>query len=273
MTQKEDNSPSSRLRNRLSSLKSRYRIPVYNIGYKLAGSLDGYPLPPARLVDFIIGTKEIAWYQLGGLFMAQGISTFLRRNGTPVESYKAILDFGCGCGRILRWWAALRDQTEIWGSDYNEELISWCQNNLADIAQFKVNDSTPPLEFPDEKFDLIYAYSVFTHFAVDLQHPWMAELARVLKPGGSLLITVHGERVAWRSGFSDQQLKQFDEEGILTFGEEQSGSNYCAAYHSEKYMSNQRSLGLELVDFMSGGVRDASEQDMYLYHKIDYTSV
>ena len=29
-------------------------------------------------------------------------------------------------------------------------------------------------------------------------------------------------------------------------------------------------FGLELVDFMPGGVRDTSEQDMYLYRKISH---
>lgn len=269
MTQTEANSQSRRFRRRFSNLKSRYRIPIYNIGYKLAGSLDGYPLPPAHLVDLIIGTKEKAWYQLGGLFMSQAISTFLRRNDMPIESFGSILDFGCGCGRILRWWAALRDHAEIWGCDYNEDLILWCQKNLSDIAQFMVNGSKPPLDFSDETFDLIYAYSVFTHFSVDLQQPWMEEMARALKPGGSLLITVHGKRVAWRSGFSEEQLEQLDKEGIVAFGEEQSGSNYCAAYHSKKYLSDQRSLGLELVDYVSGGVRDSSEQDLVLYRKVN----
>lgn len=56
-------------RTAFGKLKTKFRMNFYNIGYRMIGSLDGYPLPPAHLVDLVIGTKEIAWYQLGGLFM------------------------------------------------------------------------------------------------------------------------------------------------------------------------------------------------------------
>ena len=263
-----NNKMSRYFQRRKISFQQKFRMDYYNIGYKMIGSLDNYPLPPASLVDLVIGTKEIAWYQLGGLFMAQAITTFLKRNGKDVNAFHSMLDFGCGCGRILRWWAALHDQCEIWGSDYNPDLIDWCQKNLSSIAKFEVNHSDPPLDFPNEKFDFVYAYSVFTHFLVKKQQPWLREMVRVLKPGGILLLTLHGRRVAWRMGFSPEQFKQLEENGIMVFGEEKDGLNACSAYHSFEFMKNQQEIGLELIDFMEGGVRDTSEQDMYLYRKI-----
>lgn len=253
-------------------LKKQYRMPLYNLGYRISGSLDGYPLPPAELVDVVIGTKELAWYQLGGLFMHQAITTMLQRNGVHVNSIQSILDFGCGCGRIVRWWAALGKNSEIWGCDYNPELIQWCQKNLSTFAQFIVNDAEPPLVFEQGQFEFVYAYSVLTHISKPLQQPWLEELARVVKLGGYLLVTVHGKRVAIRSGFSDELLNQLEEEDILVFGEEASGTNLCAAYHSENYMVQQEKLGLTLVDYLPGGVRDSSEQDMYLFRRDEITS-
>jgi hypothetical protein len=50
--------------------------------------------------------------------------------------------------------------------------------------------------------------------------------------------------------------------------EERSGSNDCAAYHSEGYMRGLGALGLELVEYVPGGVRDGSEQDLYLYRRV-----
>jgi SAM-dependent methyltransferase len=252
----------------LSAGKSRLRIGCYNLPYRLLSGHDGHRLPPPALVNLVIGTRELAWYQLGGLFMHQAIGTFVQRHGTPVESLGAILDFGCGCGRILHWWGSLRDRCEIWGADYNPQLIAWCHRHLSSIARFTVNGADPPLDFPDDKFGFVYSYSVFTHLSEDRQKPWMKELVRVLKPGGLLLLTVHGRRVAWRAGFSPDMLRQMEERGVLVFGEDKSGTNHCGAYHSEAYMRGHESLGLELIDFMPGGVRDTSEQDMYLYRKV-----
>jgi SAM-dependent methyltransferase len=147
-------------------------------------------------------------------------------------------------------------------------LIEWCRRNLSGFAQFKVNGAKPPLDFPAEKFAFVYAYSVFTHLAPELQIPWFEEMVRVLRPGGVLLLTVHGRRVALRSGFSTEQLTQLEERGFLVFGAERSGENACAAYHSEQFMTDlQGTLGLELLEILPGGVRDASEQDIYLFRK------
>src|SRR5687768_275368 len=61
----------------LERARRRVRHPLWNLGYRLAGSLDGYPFPPARLINLVINTREIAWYQLGGLFNHQAFTSFM----------------------------------------------------------------------------------------------------------------------------------------------------------------------------------------------------
>lgn len=251
----------------IGTWRREHRIDTCNLGYRLAPSLDGYPLPPPELVELVIGTRELAWYQLGGLFMQQAIGTLLRRNGRPWELHPRILDFGCGCGRIVRWLAALKGHCQIWGSDYNPRLVEWCRTHLADIAQFTVNQADPPLPYADSQFSLVYSYSVLTHLSRDRQEPWFRELARVTEPGGELVLTVHGRRCAMRMEFAPEQLAELEREGILVFAEERSGENICGAYHSESYMRGLDRFGLELVEFLPGGARDASEQDLYLFRK------
>ena len=72
--------------------------------------------------------------------------------------------------------------------DIDPAAIEWCRQNIAD-ASFSVNDEYPPLHFTDNSIDLIYACSVFTHLDAEHQFRWLAELERIMKPGGYLLLT------------------------------------------------------------------------------------
>ena len=234
------------------SRRQRLRYKINNFGYRLLPTVDGYPLPPGRLIELVIGTREVAWYQLGGMFMNQAMGTLLRRHGRPFESHDTILDFGCGCGRLIRWLGALKGRCEIWGTDYNPDLIAWCERNLSSLASFKVNGSDPPLDFEDAKFSLVYSYSVLTHLSADRQEAWFAELSRVTRPGGLLCLTVHGQRCAMRMDFSAEQMQKLESDGLVVYGEERSGENYCGAYHSEGFMRGLDRHGLELLEFISG---------------------
>lgn len=80
---------------------------------------------------------------------------------------------------------------QLFGTDIDGESIDWCQSKLGHMATFTVNGFWPPLPFADGFFDVIYSISVFTHLPEDMQTAWLAELRRVAKPGGLLLLTVH----------------------------------------------------------------------------------
>jgi SAM-dependent methyltransferase len=251
----------------LGWLPYRYRCRLYNLGYRIGGALDGMPFPPSRLINMVIGTTEISWFQMGGVHNTRAFTTVLYRNGIVVEDVKTMLDFGCGCGRILRWLKTLKDSCEMWGCDYNPELIDWCRKRLGHLARFKVNRIEPPLDFPDATFELVYSYSVFTHLADDLQRPWFAELARVLRPGGALLVTVHGRRCALANAMGTDDLDRLEEDGLVVYDAELAGSNNCVAYHSERYMNDLSDLGLEVIEHLPAGTRDIGEQDIYLLRK------
>jgi SAM-dependent methyltransferase len=108
-----------------------------------------------------------------------------------IELRGDVLDFGCGCGRILHWLIRDCPEARLFGVDVDPDAIAWCRSNLQ--ARFAVNAPQPPLGFPDASFDTIYAVSVLTHLDEPLQHAWIQEWRRILRPGGSLLVTYHGE--------------------------------------------------------------------------------
>ena len=53
----------------------------------------------------------------------------LARSGVTIERLGAILDFGCGAGRVLRHWKSLEGPA-LHGTDYNPELVAWCAASL-----------------------------------------------------------------------------------------------------------------------------------------------
>src|SRR5437763_16995405 len=57
---------------------------------------------------------------------------------------------------------------------------------------YEVNLSIPPTSFQAGNFDLICAYSVFSHLSESVHIRWIEEFSRILKPGGVLVVTTLG---------------------------------------------------------------------------------
>ena len=143
-----------------------------------------------RLVRSSTGTSSLPWLFQGGARAAESISGVLARNGSDIRNFRSILDFGCGCGRVIRHWA--KQDAAVHGCDYNRKSVEWCRRSLT-FARFEVNALTPPLPYADGQFDLVYALSVFTHLPEPLHFAWMCEMKRVLKTDGFLIFSTHGE--------------------------------------------------------------------------------
>ena len=199
------------LLSRLGLLTPAYRVyETLNVlraaGRPARAAEDGLPVPPPRLIVRVAGTADVGWFLESGRLAAESVQDALARHGRRIEELGALLDFGCGCGRVIRHWAGL-DRTTVHGADANEHAIAWCRANLP-FARFAANGLAPPLNHADASFDLVYALSVFTHLPEDLQHEWVRELARLLRPGGFLLLTTHGE--AYRGRLTPAERAAFD---------------------------------------------------------------
>ncbi len=123
-----------------------------------------------------------------------------------------ILDFGCGCGRTLRWLIPKYPNLELYATDVDGEAIRWCQANLSK-GRFVQNSPEPPLPFPADYFDIVYCFSVFTHLDEAMQDAWLDELRRVLRSGGVLFLTVHGRNA--ESALGESGLDALRERGFV----------------------------------------------------------
>ena len=190
----------------LEELRARYdalaaemrdlRKTCSRIQYQTAIAPDGFPIPPPELHAIVSGTDglDAELFLDVGKSCARGIVAMLKICDVDLDERRAILDFGCGCGRVIRHFHALTGPS-LHGTDYDPQLVAWCQGNLP-FAKFGVNDLRPPLAYADGTFDFVYSLSVFTHLDEPLQRSWLCELSRVLSPDGYLMLTTQGEPYA-----------------------------------------------------------------------------
>jgi SAM-dependent methyltransferase len=99
---------------------------------------------------------------------------------------RRILDVGCGSGPLF---AALRDRGAIvTGLDSSTGMLELARRRLGDDADLHLADLGRPLPFPDGAFDDVIG-SLVLHYLEDWTVP-LAELRRVLRPGGRLIVSV-----------------------------------------------------------------------------------
>ena len=228
------------------TLKKRLRTGTLNTVGRVKGAPDGLPLPPGRLMFLVQGTANVQEFLTDGRGTAMAVLDVLKSSGVTLDSSKSVLDFGCGCGRVIRHLHAMTG-ARCHGSDYNPLLVDWCKENLR-FAQFEVNGAVPPLPHANRQFDVIYALSVFTHFPEELQRAWMAELSRVLKPGGHLLMTTHGE--SFLPYMSEEDRKTFRSGRLVVREAGPVGSNPFFAAHPPEYVKTHAPSDLAVVNFV-----------------------
>jgi SAM-dependent methyltransferase len=228
------------------------------------------PIPPRQLHFLVSGNDDLdisAFFEIGRA-CADTVVGLLKKQGVDTDDLGAILDFGCGCGRVIRYFNTLK-RAKMHGTDYNPELIDWCKKNLP-FAEFKVNGPSPPLVYADGSFGLIYTFSVFTHLSEELQVSWLAELSRVLKPGGYLLLTTHGAADA-ELYLPAREREKFQSGQLVVVNDGSSCTNVCAAFHPATYVQQNLIKGFDLLEFVPGELVDSGQrtaaQDVYLLKK------
>lgn len=146
---------------------------------------DELPVPPRELWIGYAETTE--HYLTVGQRDVDTMVETVEGAGTGREELFTVLDFGCGSGRMARFFPR-REDSELWGVDISAEHIAWCQEHLAPM-NFATVTTAAHLPFADGYFDFAYCSSVFTHIS-DLADAWLLELRRITRPGGHIYLTV-----------------------------------------------------------------------------------
>jgi SAM-dependent methyltransferase len=115
-----------------------------------------------------------------------------RLTGRPLDEAK-ILDYGCGYGRIARLMYAFVGEDSFYGLDPWDRSIEICRADGL-TKNFLQSEYLPDsLPVGAAKFDLIYAFSVFTHLSERATLAALGAMRKCISPDGILAITIRPE--------------------------------------------------------------------------------
>lgn len=197
-------------------LRALYFLPL-DTWERVTGKTHKY-VPPRGAV-FTGGTAGAT------VFIAQGEQQLeLLKEYVDLQPEHHVLDIGCGLGRTaIALTGFLNDTGSYQGFDVVEKGIAWCNKGIgADYSNFqfthvplfndlytangeKANSFVFP--YPDESFDRIFNFSVFTHMGIEEIQNYLIQMKRTVKNGGSCLCTFfiyddsNEHYIATRAGF------------------------------------------------------------------------
>ena len=162
----------------------------------LTQEYDSYPNIRELLPDVPEPALQELWNGLSGVELARQSRAFyvrlcerFKRHSDTLLGEARVLDFGCGWGRLTRFLARDVPAERLHGCDPVDHILAVCRGNGVP-ATLALSDFVP-LRLPfDERFDLAYAFSVFTTSRSRRISPVWARCTDSLRPDGILVATV-----------------------------------------------------------------------------------
>ena len=143
------------------------------------------------------GSSGSALLRQGVAFVEVIRSLWSRHADRPLSS-ATVLDFGVGYGRLARLMLYDIDPVRLFGCDPWDEPLRLCRDARLPIDLRQSEYLPRQLPYPLEFFDLVYAYSVFTHTSRRATVEAMAALRSVIRPDGMVVLTIRPQQY-WES--------------------------------------------------------------------------
>jgi SAM-dependent methyltransferase len=220
--------------------------------------------PPQWLAYDAYGHTNWEFYEKSGLLHASFFAELILKN-CHSKTLK-VLDWGCGPGRLIRHLPKLLASRtpSIYGCDYNDSTIEWCRSNLTPM-HFEKNQLSPPLPFENQFFNAVYALSVLTHLSEEKHFEWVQELKRILKPGGILIVTTHGE--AYRDKLLNQELAHYDSHHLVVRKGVKEGKRCYTAFHPPRFIRETLFKSWKMLEHFPSPISKNLVQDVWVFQR------
>lgn len=129
------------------------------------------------------GRWELSEFLASGDAVVERYRQLLRAHGAP-ETFGTVLDFGCGVGRLTLAWT--RHTPRATGVDISKPMIEQGRKLMTGqtAVRLELNQQNDLSMFPDASFDLVFSHIVLQHMPWKIARGYIAEFARICKPGG-----------------------------------------------------------------------------------------
>ncbi|MBE0568697.1 MAG: methyltransferase domain-containing protein, partial [Deltaproteobacteria bacterium] len=233
---------------------------------------DGHILPGFIEEDsqrMFVGSSGVPALIEGANFI-RVLLRYARGQGIAFDNKTRAVDFGSGWGRYTRFMLKYIHPDNLYGLEVSSNMVEHCRKSFGMGNHLKV-DTFPPCDLRDSLVDLIFGYSVFSHLSSECAGAWIDEFARILRPGGLVLMTTQGRTFIeycrkiresgdrsheWFINLADsfvdveRSYSDYDAGEFLHAGHGQYGGTYGESLISRGYILKHWLEYFDLVDFV-----------------------
>lgn len=170
--------------------------------YKSLSDDQWHQLLLASMTDTSLGLPGFPSQQTQETFVGRSYDSALQeafdfyrkiKSKAPINPDTKILDFGVGWGRIIRYFSKDVLSPNLFGVDVDPAILEECEH-LNIPGRLDCIEPMGKLPYGSRFFDVIYAFSVFSHISEASAAHWLKELMRTLRPNATLVLTSTSDR-------------------------------------------------------------------------------